>query len=86
MAHIISRQGRSLSHVVRRLFGISTHGKDPGHVKLCDRSLVFVADFTEVVESLFRIGTALCDEFLAQQAASPFAFIDARVEKVEKLK
>ena len=66
LTHSIASQRRSFAHVARHLLGISTTGKDPRHVELRGRFLVFVADLTEVIEGLLRIDTAFFDKFLAQ--------------------
>ena len=81
LTHPIASQRRSFAHVARHLFGIPTAGKDPRHVELRGRSLVFAADFAQVIEGLFRIDTAFFDEFLAQQAALLIAGIDAWVKR-----
>ena len=86
LTHPIASQRRSFAHVARHLLGISTAGKDPRHVELRGRSLAFVTDLTQVIESLFRIDTAFFDKFLAQQAALLIAGIDAWVEEVEEFK
>ena len=86
LTHPIARQGRSFAHVACHLLSISTVGKDSGHVELRNRPLVFVADFTKVVEGLFRVDTSLFDKFLAQYVALLFAGINAWVEEVEEFK
>ena len=65
LTHPIARQRRGFANVNRHLLGISTAGKDPRHLELGGRSLVLVAHFTQVIEGLLRIDTALFDQFLA---------------------
>ncbi len=65
LTHIIPRQWGSLAHVVRRLFGVSTDGIDPRHLELRGCSFPFVADLSQVVERLFCVDAAFCDEFFA---------------------
>ena len=65
LAYIVSGQWRCFAHVAGRQLGIATGGVNPGHVELCAGPLLFVADFTEIVERFFSIVTALGREFLA---------------------
>ena len=84
-ADAVSRQGRGFAHVDRRLLGNSTAGEDSGHVELRGRSLRFVADFTQVVEGLPRVDTALFQKLLAQLKALFLAGLDTWVEEAEEV-
>ena len=86
LAHAVSRQGRGFEHVACRLLDISTAGIDSGHVELRSRSLPFVSDFTQVVESFLRVDATLFKKLRAQLASLFVAGRDARVEEGEELK
>ena len=84
-AHPVSGQRRGFDHVARRLLGNPTAGIDSGHIELRGRSLLFVADFTQVVEGPFRIDAALFKKLRTQLASLFLAGCDVRIEEAEEV-